>query len=43
MDGPIIDSNAMAGRPVDGHVIDSNAVAGPPAIADAGDDTRGGA
>ncbi len=43
VDGPIIDSNAVAGRPVDGPVIDSNAVAGPPATADAGDDTRGGA
>ncbi len=43
VDGPIIDSNAVAGRAVDGPIIDSNAVAGRPGAADHGDDTRGGA
>jgi hypothetical protein len=42
LDGPIIDSNVVAGHVLDGPIIDSNAIDAAPARADAGDDARGG-
>jgi hypothetical protein len=43
MDGPIIDSNVVAGHVGEGSIVDSNVVDVAPAAADGGDDTRGGA
>jgi len=42
IDGPIVDSNVVAGRVGDGPIVDSNVVGAPP-VGDSADDTRGGA
>jgi len=43
VDGPVVDSNVVAGRAAAGGIIDSNVVDVSPATADVRDDTRGGA
>ena len=43
VDGPVVDSNVVAGRAPAGGIIDSNAVDVSPTAADVRDDTRGGA
>ena len=43
MDGPIIDSNVVAGHLSEGSIVDSNVVDVPSAARDAHDDARGGA
>jgi hypothetical protein len=43
LDGPVVESNVVAGRVLDGPIVDSNSVDVTPAAGDAGDDTRGGA
>ena len=44
LDGPVVDSNVVAGRVLDGPVVDSNSVdVSPAGAADASDDSRGGA
>ena len=43
LDGPVIESNVVAGRVLDGPIVDSNSVDVSPAAGDVRDDTRGGA
>jgi hypothetical protein len=43
LDGPVVDSNVVAGHLLEGPVVDSNEPVGSPAAADFGDDARGGA
>jgi hypothetical protein len=43
LDGPVVDSNVVAGRVLDGPIVDTNSVDVSPAAGDARDDTRGGA
>ena len=43
LDGPIVDSNEIAGKVAGGSIIDSNVVEVPPARRDVRGDTRGGA
>ncbi len=43
IDGPVVDSNVVAGRVAEGGIVDSNVVDVSPAAGDARDDNRGGA
>jgi hypothetical protein len=43
LDGPVVESNAVAGLVLDGPIVDSNSVDVSPAAGDVRDDTRGGA